>query len=216
MKALKITANLQNGFATKFDWCPAIDGILAWSHQRRKLGIDEFINTQHRNDLQSVIDDLPLEKELCDGDWWYKASQPIFNSKDTHVTNIHRRFNSVEAEQYTNEKKKLDVTKGAYKNARIQLKRHITRQVSWQVVGDKEIIDEYLNDITHIGARTAAGFGLVLSWDISEGSEDIARFHRPLPVDFAEKEGISGMVLEWGIRPPYRLTENKRLCVIND
>ena len=39
MQSLKVTAHLMTGFATKFDWSPSIDGILAWVVQREQLGV---------------------------------------------------------------------------------------------------------------------------------------------------------------------------------
>lgn len=218
MQPLKITAELMTGFASKFDWSPSIDGILAWVVQRERLGVEEFTLTQHRSDLQEPVKGLPLAVEHYDDDWWYQCSQPIFESKGVVTHNLHRRFNVREAEKLSHDKKtKIETTKGPYKNARFQLKQHITPQIAWYAIGDKQEIERLLESITHIGAKVGAGFGRVRpnGWrvELSENL-DTPRFFRPLPKSFADAHGISGIVMEWGHRPPLRIPENNRVCVI--
>jgi CRISPR type IV-associated protein Csf3 len=216
MEALKVTAFLANGFASKFEWAPSIDGIIAWAYQREKLGVEEFTLTQHRLDLQAPVTGLPIGIEYFQGDWWYQCSIPIFDIKATATSNIHRRFNVREAEAYCHDKKtKIETTKGPYKNARLLLRQFITPKVEYHVIGDMDEIQRLLKTITHIGTKLGSGFGRVQEWVVEKnGDENKARFLRPLPKPFAELHNVSGMVLEWGVRPPSRLAENLRTCVI--
>lgn len=218
MEPLIVKAELINGFASKFDWCPAIEGILAWSHQQKKLGVDEFAVTHHRNDLQYPVEDLPLDKEKYKGDWWYKCSMPVYCCSAVNMQHLYRRFNALEANDKIKENiKKIDIKKGPYKNARFQVKVYLTPRVYWHVVGEKNKIKSLLKSITNVGAKAAAGFGRVRKWDVLDGGDtELARFFRPLPLAFAQENKVTGSFLEWGYRPPSRLAENKTLCVIPD
>lgn len=216
MQSLKVTAHLMTGFATKFDWSPSIDGILAWVVQRERLGVEEFTATHHRPDLQASVKGLPLGVEREGDDWWYQCSMPIYQSHAVMTHNLHKRFNSAEAEMRMGSKQtKIQTTKGPYKNARYQLRQHVTNKVRWHVVGDKAEIERLLSHITHIGAKVGVGYGRVRRWEVAIGGDkQTARLHRPLPKAFADTNGVSGMLLEWGHRPPIRVTDNQRLCVI--
>jgi hypothetical protein len=55
----------------------------------------------------------------------------------------------------------------------------------------------------------------VREWTVmDDGDENTALFHRPLPVDYARRVGVSGPVMRWGIRPPARIPENQAECVM--
>lgn len=216
MKPLKITAHLRSGFTSKFDWSVSIDGILAYQFMLEKMGIDEFVLTQAIISEQSPIEGLPLAVERWGGDWWYQCSRPLYKSFGSHIANIHRRFNAQEAERYIGDKtKKVEITKGAYRNARLPKKITVTPEVTWYVVGKKEEIERLLKGVTHIGAQRRSGYGAVRSWSVEETEDDSkARLCRALPVEFAEENNVQGLIMEWPIRPPARLPENLRMCVI--
>lgn len=214
MTSLKITAHLRSGFSASFDFGLAIDGIIAYQHQLEKLGSEEFTLTQSSGDLKAV-DDLPIAKEHFGDDWWYQCSRPFFDCKHIHTKHIHRRFNAIESEQHCNKIKKVETTKGAYKNARIPLNLYITPKVVWYVNGDKERISELLNRVTHIGKNRASGHGAINHWEITEHDNiDDCHLKRIVPMDFASEHKISGLQMNWAIRPPYTLIDNQRLCVI--
>lgn len=216
MKPLKIKAVLSSGFASSFEWSPSIDGIIAYQFMQEKLGADEFIETHGLIDTQEPVSGLPLEVEKFNGDWWYKSSSPIYSAYCLHKTHIHRRFNSSEAERHSHSKtSKIQTTKGPYKNARILVTKRITPEVVWHAVGDAEECKRLLSGVTHIGAQRRSGFGAVKEWVVTEnGDENLARFNRPLPKEFAEENKIEGMILEWPIRPPSRHPDNLRVCII--
>lgn len=214
MKPLKVIAHLRSGFSANFDFDVSIDGIIGNQHQMEKLGYDEFVLSQSTGDLRP-IDDLPIAKEYFDGDWWYQCSRPFFDCKHVHITHIHRRFNGLESELFCSKIKKVETTKGAYKNFRIPVKLYITPKIVWYVNGDKERISELLNRVTHIGAHRACGFGAVNHWEfVDHDNIDDCRFKRIVPVDFAKIHNIEGMQMNRTIKPPHTLTENKRLCIV--
>lgn len=95
------------------------------------------------------------------------------------------------------------------------LNHHITSSVSWHVVGLHDEIQSLLDThITHIGKRVSAGFGRVRRWEIESGDAEKARFFRPLQRSFANKYGINGCVIQWGIRPPAKININQHICVM--
>ncbi len=214
MTPLKITAHLRAGFSASFDWSVAIDGIIGYQSQLKKLGFDKFVSTQSSGDLKPV-DDLPIQKEQWRGDWWYQVSRPLFDCKLVHTKHLHRRFNAQEAEKYVSKVGVVQTTKGAYKNARLPVKLFITSAVVWYVNGDKQAIEQLLKDVTHIGSNRRAGHGAVSHWTIEDHNNiDDCRFNRALPVEFAAEHGVTGIAMDWAIKPPYTLHENIRQCVI--
>lgn len=215
-KPLIVKAYLSSGFVSKFPWSPSLDGILAYQYRLNELGIEKFIETKPHLNLQEAVFDLPIEAEHYQGDWWYQCSMPIYHQITTANRYYHRRFNAQEAEDYMHDKKtKIETTKGEYKNARLIANQRITDCVEWYCIGNKDDIENLLQHITHIGARTSAGFGQVQEWQVTEGGRsDKARLYRPLPLAFAEDKGITGLQMSWAIRPPLQLPEHQRLCVI--
>lgn len=215
MQTLNVKAHLSSGFISSDPWSPALDGIIAYQHMREKLGPEQFAMSQHRTDMMSVVDDLPLAKEEYGGQWWYACSSPIYKSHLERTVHLHRRFSAQRAERFwTDEGKsgKVLVAAGPYKNARLPFIHHITGVVEWNVVGNFAEVSRLLHRVTHIGGRTGAGFGKVIRWEINQGGdEDLARNHRPLPVEYAKNDG---RVMIWGLRPPVRHPDNRVECVM--
>jgi CRISPR type IV-associated protein Csf3 len=212
MEALKITAWLMNGFCANDPYSPAIDGIIGAAFRREQLGDEQFaLDVAHFGRLQPV-EGLPLQVEQFGEDWWYRCSLPIYQSRCVTNRFIHRRFNESEAERHAGDAKKVEVTKGPYKNARLLLKQQVTDRIEWHVVGDRAEIDRLLQSISHVGKRIGGGFGQVRRWEIGEGDAETARFFRPLPREFADRHGKTGDIMQWGIRPPAK--NNQRVCVM--
>lgn len=215
-ECLRVTAVLNNGFSSQFNWTPSIDGIIAYQWMKEKLGVNEFIETHGVTSMQSTVDDLPIEKVVFNDIWWYKCSSPIFSLLELNKTHIHRRFNVVEVETRAAGKlKKIEVTKGAYKNARIPVNNKITGSVEWHVCGDKKEITRLLNTVTHIGSQRRAGFGAVQKWIVEVGGDiEKANLYRPLPIEFAKQHGVNGVEMDWAIRPPAKVVDNMKHCII--
>jgi len=201
-----------SGFCANDPYSPAIDGILGYAHRREQLSDEQFaLDVAHYAKLPAV-EGLPLAIEEFDDDWWYCCSLPIYTDQAVFNRHIHRRFNVVEAERQLPNLKKVESTKGPYKNSRLLLQQHITNKIEWHVMGDQKEIERLLSGITHVGKRVASGFGRVRRWEIEKGDTGKARFYRPLPVDFAAQHGITGNTMQWGIKPPAK--NNQRVCVM--
>jgi CRISPR type IV-associated protein Csf3 len=214
MIPLKITAELFNGFAANDPFSPAIDGILAYWHCRLTMGDDEFIEAQSTGNL-STVENLQLAKTKFGDDWWYQCSLPIYKTHAEHQHHFHRRFDAFHAETRCDKQGKIETRCAPYKSTRMAVRLIVTRKVVWHVVGDKSEIESLLAHCHAIGAKTGSGYGRVKRWSVQiGGDESLARIHRALPVNYADKHGINGMQIYWGYRPAVRLPQNKTLCVI--
>ena len=215
MNSIAITARLYNGFVSADRYSPAIDGILGYWIMRERLGPDQFSITQGHDYQMQSVDGLPLQR-IDHGDWWwYACSAPIYSAAANVRKHIHRRFDQHHAERYLPDgARKVQTSAGAYKNARISLMHHITDRVTWHVVGDQPEIERLLDNCTAIGGKVAAGFGRVKSWEYAQGDDLIATLYRPLPVEYAQQNGVSGPRMRWGIRPPVRLASNQADCIM--
>lgn len=220
MMPLRITAHLHSGFAAADRWSPALDGILAYWHLREVLGPEEFAITSADNAAMRPVEGLPLEVVHHGQWWWYACSSPMYSAAATVIRHIHRRFDARQAERHCDfqcRSEKVQVNAGPYKNRRLLLQQHITGQVQWHAVGDAAEVYRLLAQCPNIGAKFGAGFGRVRRWEVVEGDDTdatLARRHRPLPLEYADAQGVTGPLMEWGIRPPGRCKENRALCVM--
>ena len=163
MQSLKVTAHLMTGFATKFDWSPSIDGILAWVVQRERLGVEEFTATHHRPDLQASVKGLPLRKWEREGDdWWYQCSMPIYQSHAVMTHNLHKRFKALrERCGWAASKPRFRPPRGLTKTLATSFASTSQIRCAGSVVGDKaEIVTAgYLISRT-LGLRWAWAMGV--------------------------------------------------------
>jgi hypothetical protein len=211
-----VVAELQQGFVASEPWSPALDGILAYWQVREMLGDDAFAlgATGH---VPLVTPDLPLERVAYGDDWWWACSSPISGEAIRFERWYHRRFDLAMAIDHLPGTKRVLVTAGAYKSYRnrdlVTVPRD--RTVTWHCIGDRAAIERLLRRCGSIGRGGGRGNGVVRSWTVTpDGDPDVARRHRPLPLDYALSIEATGMTMPWGIRPPGRAPELQRLCVM--
>ncbi len=217
MKNLLITAHLKNGIIAGDRWSPSLDSILAYWHLKNTLTDAEFVaGCANIDGGVDIIDDLPVGIEKYGTNWWYQVSSPITTISHKNEIHTHRSFDNLHAEKYMLPKRgRIMVQAGQYKNKRTKYEITITDKIIWHIVGYQDRINRLLEQCTHLGARIGSGYGSVLRWEIIEnGDINIARFKRPLPVDFANKHSITGIKMEWGYRPNVRKQVNQTLCMM--
>lgn len=213
MTPMKITAELYNGFAASDDWSPNLDGILAY-WKLRLADPDGFLTAQGRSDLMGPVDGLPLEKIGTGEMWWWACSSPLYELAQQHRAYFHRRFDAHQERFLPESTRTVMTLAGPYKAYRKSVMLRVTREVSWHCVGDKAEIRALLDHCHHIGGKASQGYGRVKGWRYEPGDENIALFHRPLPLDYARGRGITGPVMRWGLRPPARIPANNTECVM--
>lgn len=211
-----VTAHLANGFAHNDPWSPSIDGVLGYWALREKLGDEQFACQQIDSSAMRPVEGLPLGVERHGDWWWYQASAPIYQGRTEFLRYFHRRFDMQHAERYMKPKKgRVDIKCGPFKVYRLSAKITVCDRVEWHCIGDLGEIERLLRRCSAIGYKIGAGNGWVLHWEVRAGGDpNLARYFRPLPVEFADLHGIGGIRLEWGIRPPVRIRENQTLCIM--
>lgn len=212
---LTVTAHLATAYSTSDPWSPDLSAILAYWALREQLGEEEFAlgMSGHR---PLVEPDLPLARETFDGDWWWQCSSPLATIAATGTRHVHRRFDDQFAVDRVPESVRTVLTAGGpYKIYRTPHTLFAARLLVWRCIGDADAIRRLLRRCGNVGYGHTKGYGQVSRWEVGPaGDEWLARFHRPLPVAFAEVNGIEGMRLSWGIRPPGRHPDHQRLCVM--
>ncbi|MGD9893451.1 MAG: hypothetical protein AB7R89_16115 [Dehalococcoidia bacterium] len=216
MIPLRVTATLRGGYAAADPWSPDLAAILAYWSLFERMGGDDFALGQTGAVPLVVCDDLPLGRE-ADGDhWWWQVSSPIVQVEREGRKFFHRRFDVEAALTYAPEKQKRVMTAaGPYKNYRLARRIVYAEAIIWHCIGEATEIRRLLRRCDQVGGGRGGGWGEVEDWQITEdGDPDLARFHRPLPVAFAEAHGIEGTRLVWGIKPPGRHVPHQTLCVL--
>lgn len=218
LQALRVTAHTPAGHVASDPYSPTLDGILAYWALRERLGEEAFALGQSGHADMVEIDDLPLGREVHDGLWWWQVSAPITAPLGRFVRHFHRRFDDAHAPAYLDRGvRKVLTAAGPYKAYRHQRTVALAPAVTWHCIGDREEIARLLRSCSHIGQGGARGWGQVERWQVTvDGDAALARLYRPLPVAFAEAHGVTGPLLEWGIRPPGRLLAHRVLCVMPD
>lgn len=214
MIPLRITAFTPRGFCSSDPMSPSIDGILAYWHLRDVLGEEAVAVDGASSANLAPVDGLPLAKEMFIDDWWYCCSSPTFTKNAQIRRHYHRRFDDRLACDWT-VASKVTTSTGPYKPSRLSENITLSPHVTWHVIGIKEEISRLLQSCTHIGRGPARGYGEVSEWRIEEdGNANAACFLRPLPVKYASRFALEGRKLLWGIRPPGRIPQNIRECII--
>jgi CRISPR type IV-associated protein Csf3 len=220
VQTLRITAELYSGFASSDPWSPTIDGIIAYWHLQDALGSEQFALNTSDPARQHPVEGLPLEVVRWRDWWWYACSLPIYEQAAEVTRYMHRRFDAQHAERYLDLQGKsgrILTAAGPYKNRRLGIRHHVTDRVQWYAVGDAAEVERLLLRCGNIGMKYGAGFGRVRRWlvePIVDDPDDRAYRYRPLPVEYATEIGVTGSTIEYGLRPPARIAENRTLCVI--
>lgn len=213
LQPLRVVAWTPAGFGSADNWSPSLDAVLASVVLREQLGEEAYAlgGTGH---LPVIDADLPLGRETHGDWWWWQCSAPIVASVGEHRRYFHRRFDLAEAAEHCIVKR-VETKAGPYKAYRNTVRLVLTPAITWHVVGDLEAVRTLLSRVVSVGAKIGQGCGRVTRWVVTaDGDEDLARFHRPLPIEFAGQHGRTGVPLRWGIRPPGRHPEHQTLCIM--
>ncbi len=194
MQSLRITARLTDGRIATTDLCLPADGILAYAWVRRNR--PELLEATQSGIRELIHLPLPLKRIEADRGWWWAASfafgEPVLEQRNYW----HKRFDDkyADAIDFGGRRGKVEVNKGPYKAYRMPLTVILVPQLTWYVVGDAAEIRDLLGTMTHIGKKTAQGYGHVAEWTVTAAEEDLSGA-RTIPDPDGDEL--------WGIRPPY-------------
>jgi len=187
------------------------DGLIAhlWlrkkdSHFYRSLPSKKVVNVLEKED------NFPLKKT---GDI-YHASISFFDIKDAFTTKIYKKFCEKYLDLKRIRKKKIDKTRGHFKDHMISLVYVPARKVIFYGCGDVSTIDDLLKNLAGLGKKTSIGYGFIKDYKIKEIKDDLSVVKEGIAMRPIPKE----MLKEWSelvlmaYKPPYWAKENVKLC----
>jgi len=145
------------------------DSLLAWAAAMRAE--DDLYP------IQDAIDDLPLQKDVRDSGWVWKASHLEF--KHLLCTQPMVYYRAQDPELIADEKREIggvdygrkrviDPNKGSNKRCVIYASmRYVSEAEAW-CIGDKDAIKDLLSDIDNLGKLARLDYGRVLSVSVNE------------------------------------------------
>ena len=219
MRPLKISAIMQDGrIATTEPWLP-LDSILSAAWIRKYHPEQFYLPATTSNNI--IIADLPLAKTGNAEDWAWSCSFNTIRPITEYIMHWHKRFDDYR-EQYIDfrgKRGKIDAKAGKYKSYRMPLVVQIYDRLEWYAIGDIDKVKELCSMITHIGKKTSQGLGAVDHWEVIPWHEDWSlycdnRLTRAIPITQELRSGVEAITRQYGIRPPYWLSDNQRICYL--
>jgi len=153
---------------------------------------------------------LPLKKHHS----IYHASISFFDTSDAYTTTIYKRF----CERYLNlrkiKKKRIDKSRGLFKDYMISLVYIPARKVTFYACGNADEIKTLLQGLPALGKKTAIGYGFVKSFEIKEIDKDYSiikdgKAMRAIPIKFLRS---ASDIARLAYKAPYWASENTDLC----
>ena len=200
-KPLRIRAYLQTGVIS--DQFLPLDGILYYHAVRLEFGDQPISLPGESNVPEGANIQLPILKGGPRNEAWFYCSSfaqwPAQMVEDS--TFFVKRFDLQFTEYLDQNTKKIPTSRGRYKSYHINVYYRHAIYVEWYCVGLKEELENLLKFCTHLGKKSAQGWGSVLRWEVTEWPEDWSirgpgnRLMRAVPVT---NEGFL-----YGIRPSY-------------
>ena len=204
---LKITAYPRCGIIA--DKYLPLDGILLYAAMRERYGPQLLTTPGTVPDVETA--ELPLAR-LNDGPhWYYAASFAEWPEAIVDGSNHwNKRFDQKQSDlvDFRGRRGKVIVEQSTYKAYHMPVYYRHTLEVSWYAVGDGDAIERLLATMTHIGKKTAQGWGRITRWFVEPWPHDWSvwrdgQLMRAIP----DGDGVLH-----GLRPPYWLPGNQTRC----
>lgn len=166
---------------------------------------------------------LPLAKRHADTPYWYYACSaavwpPHVVEEQSHW---HKRVALHRAELLAPEAmRRIEPASGRYRSYRMPVFARHALQVHWYAVALPAAVERLLPHLTHLGKKTAQGWGSILHWEIAPWAEDwsehdaAGRLMRAMPVPGGVPAPGDAAVLQHGYRPPYWMAANQAWCAL--
>lgn len=202
-KNLRIRAYLQTGVIS--DQFLPLDGILYYHLVRDLIGEKFHSMPGESNVHASESITLPIKKGGSKNDaWFYHCSfaqwpQLLIEDETFYVKRFdlnHSHFIDI------SKKSRVQTSRGQYKAYHLDVFYRHALYVEWYAVGWPDKIENLLRFCTHIGKKTAQGWGAVLRWEVIEWPEDWSirgpgnKLMRAVPM-------LGPVGFKYGIRPSY-------------
>lgn len=211
---LRITASLRTGVMS--DGYLPLDAILFYQVTRRAYGAQEITAPGTKlKQQQGVPPPMPLDKATIDGWWMWTCSFAQWGAHSDGQSFWTKRFDQSLAGliDFGGKRGKIDNSSGRYKGYNMPIYYRHALYVRWYATGNLEGIRDLLSDVTHIGKKTAQGFGRVNTWTVESWPhtwwlrDDRGKLMRAIP--------DSGGIL-YGVRPSYWSPRHQTPCRLPD
>ncbi len=199
-KQLRIRAYLQTGIIS--DQFLPLDGVIYYHMVREKMGTQTTSIPGASNLPETQQIQLPFKKGGPQGDaWFYHCSfaqwpENVIEDKAFFVKRFDLNLSTL-----INEKKKVEISRGRYKAYHIDIFYRHAIYVDWYAIADEDELNRILRFCTHLGKKTAQGWGAVKKWEVIEWPEDWSvrgpgnKLMRAVP--------MRGNGFLYGLRPSY-------------
>jgi len=214
-RPLKVEFRLRTPICLTFPFI-FFDGLVAHL-MNRYLDPEGYRALPSKRAIQEVGDvRIPIKRfNLPNGEYIYHASVSFFDTKNAYTTTIYKRFCEQFLDLQKIKRRKIDTSRGFFKNYAIKLIYIPTRKVTFYTCGDPDALDFLLEGLPALGKKTAIGFGMIKDYTIREVSDDFSiikdgRAMRPIPIEVVKS---ANEIIPMAYKPPYWAKENVRPCV---
>lgn len=216
---LEVTAWL--GSAVIADRFLPLDGILLYQQTRQRLGpADYTLPGQSTIDTEGADQfDLPLAHVESGREWYYRCSFAQWSAYIDGTDHWAKRYDNGMSDYVDfSGRGTVDIAAGRYKAYHHPVFYRSALYLRWYCVGDMDKIAELLSVTTHIGKKTAQGWGRVREWKIRLMQNDYSIVRNGSLMRAVPKKdvphGISYNMANYGIRPSYWKKSNQFLVAM--
>jgi len=209
-RPLRVTFRMETPICLTYPWIH-FDGLLAHLVQRR-LDSHGYRSLPSKRVVKVVGERiLPLRKTAG----IYHASVSFFDGGgEACATTIYKRFCERHLDLRRVRKKKIDRTRGHFRDYMIRLVYVPARRVTFYACGDPNEIERLLEALPGLGKKVAIGFGFVRDFRVEEIKEDCSvvkdgRAMRPIPLPLLD---ATSEVVMMAYKPPYWAKEFVAPC----
>ena len=163
-------------------------------------------------------DDVPIKRYENSGDWFYCCSFAQWTAPYSQgVSFWNKRLDS--SFTWRLPSRSVETRGGQYKSKHTRVFYRHAEFIEWHCVGDLYKIADLLKDILSIGKYGVQGWGFVNQWEINKSPTDQSILNadkqpmRAIPLSLG-LDINSTHQRNYGIRPPYWLESNQRLCAL--
>lgn len=209
---LIITADLRCGVIS--DGLLPFDSLLYAAQHR--LALAPRVASRPRDsavDGPSNAGMLPLQVLNADTpQWYYAASCAVWPTVVADgIDHWTKRLDSQYVELLERQRARVATSGGRYRAYHMPVAYRHALTITWYAVGHRATIEALLPLVTHLGKKTAMGWGCVAAWRVAPHTDDwsVTGPHgecmRPVPA----KAGVL-----YGVRPPYWHPRNQTICQV--
>lgn len=218
MDYLRITVSLRTNIICD-RWLP-LDGILLYQKCRDVYGPEQATLP---GGAEIEYPTLPLERRGNGNAWYYACSwaqpQPWWVAEGQDYWNKRFDVQYSGMVDFGTRRGRVITEKGHYKAYHMPVFYYVADTIEWYCVGNRDEIEYLLSTCTHIGKKTAQGWGRVSRWCVEPWYEDWSErrdgmLTRGLPITAQNDFPVNAVL--YGIRPPYYRREHQILLEMPD